>query len=101
MANHNHQTVKASAKQEICDKVTGDLQERQGSGVCADGNEAGGRQVGIDFHLLADTATSNIIPHKNIHSQPPVTVLDEFQGLQVPQMATSGRVMVLSYDPKS
>ena len=87
MVNHDHQAVKAGAEREICDKVAGDLRERQGTGVCVDGDEARGRWVGVNLHLLADTATSNIIFfYKNRHSRPPVTAFDEFQDLQVSRM---------------
>ena len=83
-------TVKGVDLTQVRDEVASDLREREGAGVHMDENEARGRQMGVDFHLLTDSVTSNIIPNENRPPWLPVAALDKLESLQMAQMTCSG-----------
>ena len=54
--------------------------------------------IGINLHLLADCAASNVIFDKNCHAGPPVISADKFEGLQVSGVSSGEGVMVSTGD---
>jgi len=57
--------------------------------------------VGVDFHLLANGAASNIVLDEYSHLWPPVVSADQFECFQVSRVSSRKRIVVTSGDVSS
>ena len=78
MVDHDHDAIKTITFGKIRNEIASDLGERGGISLCLDRNEAGGRRVSIDLHLLTNGASCNIVLNEDCHPWPPIMVLHKF-----------------------
>ena len=78
MVDHDHDAIKTITFRKICNEIASDLGERSGTLFRFDQNEAGGGRVSIDFHLLTNGASHDIVLNEDCHSWPPIMALHKF-----------------------
>ena len=78
MVDHDHNAIETIAVGEIRNEIASDLGKWGSILLSFDQNEAWGRQVGVDFHLLTNGTSCDIVLDEDRHFWPPVIALDKF-----------------------
>ena len=98
VVDNDHEAVISVANREICDEIACHLRKWGGISLSFDWYQTGRGWVCVNFHLLADSAASDIIFDENRHPRPPVIPADEFEGFEMSGVSSSERVVVTTGD---
>ena len=78
MVDHDHDAIKTIAVGEICNEITCHLRKQDGIQLVFDWNKAQGGWMSVDFHLLTNGTSCDIVLDEDCHFWPPVIALDKF-----------------------
>ena len=98
VVDNDHEAVISVANREICDEIACYLRKWSGIPLSFDQYQTRRGQMCVNFHLLADSATGDIIFDENRHPRPPVISADEFEGFKMSGVSSSEGIVVTAGD---